>query len=231
MKTALVTGASSGIGKAIAIELENSGYRVIGIGRKDIEYLKGRYIKCDIRDSKRLDYEIKSLLKNQTIDILINSAGVGIFKPHEEISLDKISELIDINLKAPIILTNILLRELKKNRGHIINISSIEATRNSRFSALYSATKSGLRAFSLSLFEELRRADVKVTNINPDITKTPFFDNLGFKPSPKENTHILASEIANSVLFILNTPSVVTELTIRPQKVEILKKSSKKSSN
>jgi len=221
MKTALITGISSGIGQAIALKLQENGYRVIGISRREVKEYPT--IICDLQDTKTLTKEIKTLLKKEKIDIVINSAGVGVFSPHEEISLEKITELIDTNLKAPILLTNLLLRELKKNKGHIINISSIEATRNSRFSALYSATKAGLRAFSLSLFEELRRANVKVTTINPDITKTPFFDNLNFKPSPKEKTHILASEIADSVLFILQTPSVVTELTIRPQRVEICK--------
>ena len=218
MKIALITGTSSGIGKAISKKLSENNYKVIGISRRDATII------CDLRDTKKLTKEIKKLLKTQTIDVLINSAGIGVFSPHEEISVEKIDEVIDVNLKAPILLSNLLLRELKKQKGHIINISSIESTRNSKFSALYSATKSGLRAFGLSLFEELRRADVKITTINPDITKTAFFDSLNFEPSPKEKTHIVASEIADAVFYILDTQSVITELTIRPQRVEILKK-------
>lgn len=229
MKTALITGYSSGIGKAISLKLRENGYKVIGIARRDTKNIANQNIICDLKDINKLKREIKELLKKESIDILINSAGVGVFKPHEEINIEKIDEVIDINLKAPIALTNLLLRELKKNQGHIINISSIESIRSSKFSALYSATKSGLRAFSLSLFEELRRADVKVTNINPDITKTPFFDNLNFQPSKREKTHILSDEIANSVLFILETSSVITELTIRPQRVEIEKKKATKN--
>jgi len=217
-RVALITGSSSGIGEAIYYKLRDNGYRVIGLSRV------GQDIECDLRDKFRLEREIKALLKRDRVDILINSAGVGLFKPHEELSILDIDTLIDINLKAPILLTNLLLRELKKNRGHIINISSIEATRNSKFSALYSATKSGLRAFTLSLFEELRRADVKVTNINPDITNTNFFNNLNFKPSSNRDSYILAEEIADAVYFILNTPSVITELTVRPQRVEIQKR-------
>lgn len=219
MKRVLLTGANSGIGLAIKIKLQERGYRVITLGRD-----QSLDIICDLRDTKQLSYSIKKLLKEESIDILINSAGLGIFKPHEEISIEKIDELIDVNLKAPIILTNLLLRELKKNRGHIINISSIEATRASKFSALYSATKGGIRLFSLALFEELRKSNVKVTTLNPDITQTPFFDNLQFEPSDKEGCYILASEIADSVYMVLNTPSVITELTIRPQQVGISKK-------
>jgi short-subunit dehydrogenase len=218
MKTALVTGSSSGIGQAIAKHLKENGYRVIGIGRTHGE------IVCDLQDTKKLTHEINILLKNYEIDVLINCAGLGMFKPHEEIAIEKLEEMIDVNLKAPILLSNLTLRSLKKTKGHIINISSIEATRHAKFSALYTATKSGLRGFSLSLFEELRKAGVRVSTINPDMTKTPFFDALHFEPSDKEGTHLVASEIAQMVMYVLNAPSVITEITVRPQQVGILKK-------
>ena len=121
-------------------------------------------------------------------------------------------------------LTNLCLRSLKKTKGHIINISSIEATKHSRFSALYTATKSGLRDFSLSLFEELRKSEVRVTNINPDLTKTAFFDELNFEPSNRENTHIKPQDIAKTVLHVIKSPFVTTDITLQPQKFEILKK-------
>lgn len=208
---AIVTGYSSGIGKAIATLLEENSYKVIRL-------------KSRLNDKKALEKEVKELLKNQEITLLINCAGVGVFKPHEEISLDKIQELIDINLTAPIVLTNLCLRSLKKTKGHIINISSIEATRHSKFSALYTATKAGLRNFSLTLFEELRRADVKVTNINPDLTKTNFFDEFNFEPSDSKNAHLVPEDIAKAVLDVINFDGVITELTVRPQRLEIKKK-------
>ena len=218
MKVALVTGSSSGIGKAISSELKHNGYKVYGISRE------GGDILCDLQDIKSLHVEIKKLLKTTDINLLINCAGVGVFAPHEEISLDKIEELIDVNLKAPIVLTNLCLRSLKKTKGHIINISSVEATKHSKFSALYTATKSGLRDFSLSLFEELRRSGVRVTSINPDMTKTAFFDELSFEPSDKEDTHIKPEDIAKTVLQIIESPYVTTDITIRPQRLEIVKK-------
>ena len=136
----------------------------------------------------------------------------------------EIKELIDINLTAPIILSNLCLRTLKKTKGHVINISSIEATRHSKFSALYTASKSGLRDFSLALFEELRKADVKVTNINPDLTKTNFFNEFNFEPGDSKNAHLLASDIAKTVLKIINFDAVVTDITVRAQRLEIKKK-------
>jgi len=218
MKIALVTGSSSGIGQAISQQLTANDYKVYGISRNSGEII------CDLQDTKALHVKINELLKTTDIDLLVNCAGLGVFAPHEEISLEKIDELINVNLKAPIVLTNLCLRSLKKTKGHIVNISSVEATKHSKFSALYTATKSGLRDFSLSLFEELRRSEVRVTNINPDMTKTAFFDKLNFEPSSKEDTHIKAEDIAKTLLQIVESNFVVTDITMRPQKLEIVKK-------
>ncbi len=218
MKTAVVTGSSSGIGRAICDKLKQNGYEVYGISRKDGEII------CDLRDTDALHVEVKKFLKSNDIDLLVNCAGVGVFSPHEEINFNKINELIDVNLKAPILLTNLCLRSLKKTKGHIVNVASIEATKHSKFSALYTATKSGLRDFSLALFEELRKSGVRVTSINPDMTKTAFFDKLNFEPSNKVDTHMVANDIAKAVIDIIQSPFVVTDMTIRAQKFEISKK-------
>ena len=211
IKYALITGYSSGIGKAICELLEQNGYSVVKLLTR-------------LEDTQALEKEIKQILKQCDISLLVNCAGIGIFQPHEEISILKIKELIDINLTAPIILTKLLLRSLKKTKGTIINISSVEATKHSKFSALYTATKSGLRDFSLCLFEEVRKSGVKVVSINPDITKTNFFDDLQFAPSSDKDSYIDPSDIAQSVLYIVNTNSVITDITIRPQKFAISKK-------
>jgi len=76
------------------------------------------------------------------------------------------------------------------------------------------------------LFEELRKADVKVTSINPDLTQTNFFDELQFEPSSNENTYLLAEDIAKAVLNILQFNGVITDITVRPQRLEIIKKPS-----
>ena len=87
MKNAIVTGYSSGIGKAICEELIENNYNVIQLNSR-------------LEDTKQLEIEIKTILKDKNIDLLVNCAGLGIFQPHEEISINKIKELIDVNLTA-----------------------------------------------------------------------------------------------------------------------------------
>jgi len=209
--SAVVTGASSGIGKAI-VEYLKKDYKVYKISRSD---------GIDITNFNTL--EKLEFLKDKNIKILVNSAGFGIFKPHEEIKTDEIKKLIDTNLTAPIVLSKLLLRTLKKNNGYIFNITSIEALRYSKFSALYTATKAGLRAFSMSLFEEVRK-DVKVISINPDITKTNFFDNLNFCYDDDRDCYIEPQSIVNIIDLALHTDEVIEDITIRPKKIKIQKK-------
>ncbi|QOG12500.1 SDR family NAD(P)-dependent oxidoreductase [Arcobacter sp. FWKO B] len=210
-KKVVLTGSSSGIGKAIAEVLEKNGYYIISFTSR-------------LEDVASIEKEAKDILASNDIDVLINSAGFGMFEPHEELNPKNISQLIAVNLTAPIILSNLFLRSLKKTKGHIINITSIEATKHSKFSATYTASKAGLRDFSLSLFEEVRKSGVRVTSINPDITKTPFYDNLKFEPSHSDDTYLLPQTIADSVLEVLNIKGVITDISIRPQRLEIKKK-------
>lgn len=228
MATAIVTGSSSGIGEAIALMLLEEGYSVIGLSRRPgmIEHENFRHIGCDLRDPSAIEGIKNALLEAEHIDLLVNAAGFGRFEPHEELSADTITDMIALNLTAPILLSNLLLRTLKKTQGLIVNITSIEATRYSKFSALYTATKAGLRAFGHSLYEEVRSAGVGVLTINPDMTDTPFFDELRFGVSDDPHTKLLASDIAETLRSVLRLRegAVVSEITIRSRKFGIIKK-------
>lgn len=228
MATAIVTGSSSGIGEAISRMLLKEGYHVIGISRRrgDIEDPAFEHLACDLSQGGAIDAISQRLLQTQELAVLVNAAGFGRFEPHEELSPKTITEMIALNLTAPVLLTNLLLRLLKTTQGSIINITSIEATRSSKFSALYSATKSGLRAFGHSLFEEVRNSGVAVVTINPDMTDTPFFDPLRFGVGEDEDTKLLATDIAQAVqnLLTMRQGLSITDLTIRPQRFGIRKK-------
>lgn len=219
MKNVLMSGANGGIGKEIKKVLEADGYRVFNIGRD-----KNADIVCDLNELKTMESKVKNWLRENSVHVLVNCAGVGIFEPHECLNIEQIQNLINVNLTAPIFLTNLCLRSLQKTKGHIINITSIEATKHSKYSALYTATKSGLRDFSLSLFEEVRKNGIKVTSINPGITKTAFFDKLKFEPSSDEDTYLDPKEIASAIKDILHVKGVVTDYTICPQKAGVTRK-------
>jgi len=227
MATAIVTGSSSGIGKAIALMLLEEGYRVIGMSRTkgEIEHPSFHPIACDLRSASALK-GVKTELLAEDLILLVNAAGFGRFEPHEELSPTIITDMIALNLTAPILLSNICLRRLKENQGTIINITSIEATRHSKFSALYTATKAGLRAFGHTLFEEVRSSGVGVVTINPDMTDTPFFDALRFGVGEGDDTKLFASDISETIrhLLAMREGLSVTELTIRPQRFAIAKK-------
>ena len=208
---ALVTGVSGGIGGECAKILKANGYEILT--------LKSRF-----ENLNELEKEVSELSQKHEISALLLCAGVGKFDPLECQKAGEIANLININLSANLIITSLLLKNLKRNHAHIIGISSIEALRFSKFSCAYSASKAGLRAFLLSLFEENRK-EIKVTCINPDIVKTPFYNDLRFEPSDDESSYIDAEEIANLVLEILRTKSVVTDITIRPKILKLNKKS------
>jgi short-subunit dehydrogenase len=228
MATAIVTGSSSGIGEAIARMLLDEGYEVVGLSRRrgEIQHSNFQHCPCDLSDQKEIENLKTPLLAINDLALLVNAAGFGRFEPHEELSMKTIQEMISLNLTAPIVLSNLLLRLLKENKGTIINITSIEATRSSKFSAVYSATKSGLRAFGQSLFEEVRNHGVGVVTLNPDMTDTPFFDTLRFGVGSEDDTRLLSSDIAEAIRNLLSMRDglSVTELTIRPQRFAITKK-------
>ena len=232
MKTAIITGASSGIGKAICEVVLRSGYEVYGIGRDFSEagsLLSNENfhkVELDLQNTGKLLEEVKCFSKGKELALLINCAGVGYYGLHEELSSKSISEMVRVNLEVPLLLSNLLLRKLKESSGTIINIASVTANQSNPHGAAYGATKAGLLSFSKSLFDEARKYGVKVTTILPDMTDTKLYRNADFKADEDENARLLPEDIAKAVDFILHLDphQVITELTVRPQLHRIGKK-------
>ena len=230
VKIAVVTGASSGIGEAISLRLLELGYHVIGVSRSiTLEHFQHENftpMQADLSDEKST-LKLCEELKRTSVHILVNCAGFGRFEPHEELNPQTIMQMTFLNLTSPMLLTNTLLRSLKESDGYLININSIEALRASKFAAVYSATKAGLKAFGDALFEETRKSNLSITNINPDMTQSAFYDALRFETSPKEDEKLLASDIADALEHILKMRkgAVVSEYTIRALHFGIAKKS------
>jgi short-subunit dehydrogenase len=225
---AIVTGTSSGIGKAIAERLLSHDWIVCGVSRRaaPIDLPRYHHYTADLSDSKQVADIVERVRdEHPTISLLINNAGVGHFAPHEELSMQQIQELVSLNLLAPLLLTKLLLRTLKENHGYLINIGSFSALESRSFGAAYAATKAGLLHFGDSLFQECRKSGLRVTTISPDITRTPFYDNLSFAPEEDEVAAVTPQCIADAVMTLLTQRpgTVTTHLTLRPQRL-LLKK-------
>lgn len=169
--TALVTGASSGIGRATAAALAGRGARVVALGR-DVARLEGvgeRQVVWDLAEPGAVAEEVGP------VDVLVNNAGAGWAGPFAE--TPDVERLVAVNLVAPILLTRALLPGmLERGRGHIVNVASIAGFVAPRDEAVYAATKAGLVAFSESLRYELRGSGVGVTLVAPGVVATPFFE-------------------------------------------------------
>ena len=253
-KTAIVTGASSGIGSQISRVLVEMGYEVYGFGREfpeeESEQIRTKQdtaestgtengtdkknqengmlhrIVCDLLDTPGLERQIKEIRRQNEVSLLVNNAGVGYYGLHEELNTQKIQKLVRTNLEVPMILTNLLLRDLKKYGGTIINISSVTAQLSNPHGCAYGATKAGLSSFSRSLFDEVRKYGVRVVTIQPDMTKTDLYRNADFMQGEEEASYLLPEEIAETVRDILpmRKGAVVTEITLRPQLHRIRRK-------
>lgn len=231
-KTAIVTGASSGIGREIARMLCGMDYAVYGIGRKFAqgapEGAEGRFhpVVCDVLDTAKLCGIVKEIASDGSVQLLVNNAGVAYYGLHEELNPQKIAEMVRTNLEVPMILTQQLLRDLKRNKGYIINLASVTAQQSNPHGCAYGATKAGLFSFSRSLFDEARKYGVRVANICPDMTDTGLYRNADFTVGEEAESYLLPKEVAEAVAFVLRQRegAAVTDITLRPQLHRIAKK-------
>lgn len=230
MKRAIVTGASSGIGEAIAKVLCEMEYEVYGIGRSYAEEkdVPENYhpLVCDLLDTPSLTNLIKEIRGKGAISVLVNGAGVGYYGLHEELDYRKIQTMVRTNLEVPMILTQLLLRDLKQQKGIVVNVSSVTAGKSNPHGCAYGATKAGLSSFSDSLFEEVRKYGVRVVNLQPDMTRTKLYRNADFCEGEDEDSYLLPEEVAETLRFFLSQREgmVATNITLRPQLHRIRRK-------
>lgn len=245
MRKVIVTGASSGIGRAIAEKLAAAGYEVYGIGRAFKEADNAavgnnndsitdnavavmdnngggqRFHKVilDLLDTSALEKLIREINKDEEVCILVNNAGVGYYGLHEQLDIRDIQTMVRTNLEVPLLLSNMLLRSIKKNNGFIVNISSHTATQANPHGCAYGATKAGISSFSRSLFEEERRYGLKVVNIEPDMTDTNLYRSSNFGVDEDERAFLSPEEVANAVMFAISQREgcVAANISLRPQ--------------
>lgn len=235
-KTVFLTGASSGIGEAIAGALLLEGATVYGVGRdfaKTKEAVRTHpsfhAIPLDLRDRGALDKALSSLAaENVSFDVLVNCAGSAYYGIHEQLSPSGIEEMVQTDLTVPMLLSGCFLRQFKKKRaGTILNIASVTAIASANpHGAAYGACKAGLLSFSRSIFEEARKYGVKVTCLLPDMTRTALYRNADFAASEEAGCSLAPEEVAEAVLAVLHAPEgvAVPELVLTPQYRRIARK-------
>lgn len=192
-KICLITGATSGIGKACAKKFAQGGYDLILTGRREdklnqlTQELKGKGVNVlplvfDVRNREEAQEAIGRLPEEwQTIDILINNAGLARgLEPLQEGSLDDWDEMIDTNIKGLLIMTRLIVPGMvARNHGHIINIGSVAGDAAYAGGNVYCATKSAVKAISDGLRIDVSDTAVRVTNVKPGLVQT-HFSNVRF---------------------------------------------------
>ena len=222
----LVTGASSGIGRAVCERLLADGHRAIGIARDfgkfpcDNRHFEAHSI--DLADLDQLPTHLQTLVATYSaLDALVLNAGAGRFGTLEQFSYDQIRALIDLNFTSHVFVARAFLPSLKKaGHGHLVFIGSEAALTGTAQGSLYCAAKFALRGLAQALRAECARAGVRVTLVNPGMVQSPFFDELDFRPGPEPDNYILPEDVAEVIVQALTARdgTVLDEINLSPQK-------------
>lgn len=230
ISVSVITGASRGIGKAIALSLAGENHKVVIFGRdrdaldqteSEIRSIGSEVISYsgDVRDVDFVDNSIYDVLNRfGKIDNLINNAGFGNFKNFIDSSLQEFRDQIDVNLFGVYNFTKAVVPSMiKAKRGNIINISSLAGKNSFVGGTMYSSSKFALMGFSRSLMLELREHFIRVVLICPGSVDTEFFMESGHS-APAKGKVLLAEDIAHTVLSVINLPerAMISEVDIRP---------------
>ena len=186
-KVAVVTGASHGIGRATAHALASRGATVVAAGLDDdaLEKLAaevgGSWLGVDVRDPAHADELVKHALdRHGRLDVVVANAGIGHAGEVADMTTERVCDLVDINLRAPILLARAALGPmLEQHSGALVFISSIAGEVLVPRESVYSATKAAVEAFAEPLREELHGTGVTVSTVAPGVVATQFFDGRG----------------------------------------------------
>lgn len=228
-QVAIVTGASRGIGKAIALLLALQGAKVVAVARSEKELLdltsktQGLGLIADVADEADADYVVQETLRQfGRLDILVCNAGVGSFNELEQFDAAEWDRIFDTNVKGTFLLCKAAVPHFKaQKKGHIVGITSDVAKRTFAHGTAYGASKFAQDAVLASLRKEVRPHGIKVSTIYPGLVDTYFNDTT---PGSAENekTHLRPADVAQAVRYVLEAPThvVVDELMLHPMTQE-----------
>ncbi|MEE2905425.1 MAG: SDR family oxidoreductase [Gemmatimonadota bacterium] len=220
-RTALVTGASRGIGRSVSQLLASEGAVVWGLARSESELIDlaaetcGEVLVADVADDlatwEAID-RMKDTIKGVP-DIVVNSAGVFGVESVSEATVQNFDERMGVNLRGTFIINRAVLSGMLERRsGTIINVGSVAGRKAYPGNSLYSASKFGLRGYHEVLLEEIRGTGVRATLIEPAATDTPLWDPLDPDSHPRlpNRAEMLRPEdVAQAVLFAVSRPALV----------------------
>ncbi|HEY1434469.1 MAG TPA: SDR family oxidoreductase [Thermoanaerobaculia bacterium] len=231
-KVALVTGASSGLGRAFAVALAGAGAKVFLAARREEKLREvvheiarhggeAAYHVVDVRSVPAL-YDLVDVLlaRFKRLDILVNNAGIGFRSPLLETRRSEIAEMLETNLASAIYLTQASLHALlKTSPSEIVNVSSIAGLEGFAEGTVYCATKAGLVGFTRALAQELKPANIRVTALCPGSVETDFFDR--FRPTLDRPQMLRIEDTVRALLYVLTSPPNVMhgEIVLRPRVV------------
>lgn len=239
MKTAFITGTTSGFGRAFALRLAQLGYNLVITGRRKerLDELSAQIKKnfnvevlplnFDVRNKKACESAINSLPeKFQQIDLLVNNAGVAAgASPFDESDLDDFERMLDTNVKGLLYITKLIIPDMiKRQAGHIVNISSIAGIEVYPNGHVYCASKHAVNAITKGMRMDLVKYGIRVSSISPGMVETEFSivryhgDENKAKAVYKGLVPLSADDIADALEFIVTRPPhvMINDIQINP---------------
>ena len=223
MKTYVVSGAASGIGAATAELLREEGATVIGA---DVAAGPG-IVACDVRDPEQVKAAVDGAAgEHGRLDIVCNVAGVQIFIPIEQLTIDEWRRHIDINLTGPMLVAQAAVPHLRATQGVIVNVASVSSFQGQPYNVAYCASKGGVLQLTRCLAVELARDGIRVSAVAPGGVDTPLSTNAGTTLPPDIDASQMYGmmgvlpgmmpprEIAEAIAYLASAPSVTGEILV-----------------
>jgi NADP-dependent 3-hydroxy acid dehydrogenase YdfG len=213
-RAAFITGASRGVGAAVARAFHADGMDVALASRSGEDLGIGLGLKCDVRDPDAVSAAVDATVAEfGRLDVVVANAGVGAYGPFLELKPDDVEAMIDVNLKGTLYTARFTLPHLISSKGDFVSLASVAGLRAFPGEAVYNASKFGMLGFTRSLDHELRELGVRATNIAPGGIATDFAMGSGRTPESVEGM-MSAEDVADVVLFAVNQPRNLRMLTV-----------------
>ena len=213
-RVGFITGASRGVGAAVARAFHGDGMKVALASRSGDDLGLGLGLECDVSSPDSVAAAVDATLAEfGRLDVVVANAGVGAYGPFVEMDPDDVEAMIDINLKGTLYTARFTLPHLIESKGDFVSLASVAGLRAFPGEAVYNASKFGMLGFTRALDHELREVGVRVTNIAPGGIATDFAMGSGRTPDSVEGM-MSAEEVADVVLFAVNQPRNLRMMTV-----------------